>query len=75
MIEIFPDNANVNWPPRSRDLRPLDYFVWDAKHPLFTLTILFIRNFIKTVFLRNSKDFAVGVLVEMMYRRFPKDKV
>ena len=27
---IITRKAYVVWPPRSRDLKPLDYFLWDA---------------------------------------------
>ena len=27
---IISRNSDVNWPPRSSDLTPLDYFLWEA---------------------------------------------
>ena len=27
---IISRNADVNWPPRSCDLSPLDYFLWET---------------------------------------------
>ena len=27
---IISQNADVNWPPRSCDLSPLDYFLWET---------------------------------------------